>query len=221
MTWWPGISQDVFGYVSKCKECQENRPSLGKTVFTWPEAEVWERLRMHWRYVKDQGNIWVIVDAGSSWIEALPAENRTWQTVKVHLSQIFTRLGIPRTLVSDNGPEFVSSDQKQWCESIGIKKMESPIYHPRGNEIAERAVQTMKRAIQACSPNLNVSFWRFPTAGFDDTLEHFQELGQNSCRTATGTQSKTSSSHWFWSVWTSPHQTEEQFTNGSSYFHYP
>ena len=30
MAWWPGISQDVFRYVSKCKECQENRPSLGK-----------------------------------------------------------------------------------------------------------------------------------------------------------------------------------------------
>ena len=65
MAWWPGISQDVFRYVSKCKECQENRPSLGKTVSTWPEAEVWEKLHMDWGYVKDQSNIKVIVDAGS------------------------------------------------------------------------------------------------------------------------------------------------------------
>ena len=130
MAWWPGISQDVLRYVSKCKECQENRPSLGKTVSTWPEGEVWERLHMNWGYVKDQGNILVIVDAGSGWIEAFSAGNRTSQTVKVYLSQIFARFGISRTLVSDNGPEFVSSDLKQWCESLGIKKMESPIYHP-------------------------------------------------------------------------------------------
>ena len=116
---------------------------------------------MDWGYVKDQGNILVIVDAGSGWIEAIPAGNRTSQTVKVYLSQIFARFGIPRTLVSDNGPEFVSSDLKQWCESLGIKKMESPIYHPRANGIAERAVQTVKRAIQAWSPNLNVSFGAF------------------------------------------------------------
>ena len=194
MAWWPGISQDVLRYVSKCKECQENRPSLGKTVSIWPEAEVWERLHMDWGYVKDQGNILVIVDAESSWIEAFPAGNRTSQTVKVYLSQIFARFGIPRALVSDNGPEFVSSDLKQWCESLRIKKMESPIYHPRASGIAERAVQTVKRAIQAWSPNLNVSLG-FPTAGFNDTSEHFQDAGQNSCRTATGTQNKTSSSH--------------------------
>ena len=62
---------------------------MGKTVSTWPEAEVWERLHMDWGYVKDQGNILVIVDAGSGWIEAFPAGNRTSQTVKVYLSQIY------------------------------------------------------------------------------------------------------------------------------------
>ena len=161
MAWWPGIRQDILRYFSKLKECQENRPSLGKTVSTWPEAEVWERLHMDWGYVKDQGNILVIVDAGSGWIEAFPAGNRTSQTVKVHLSQIVARFGITRILVSDNGPEFVNSDLKQWCGSLRIKKMESPIYHPRANGIAERVVQTVKRAIQAWSPNLNVSFGAF------------------------------------------------------------
>ena len=139
-------------------ECQENKPSLGKTVSAWPEAEVWERLHMDWGYVENQGNILVIVNAGQSWIEAFPAGKRTSQTVKVHLSQIIARFGIPRILVSDNGPEFVSGDLKQWCESIGIKKMESPMYPRRANGIAERGVQTVKRAIQAWSPNLNVSF---------------------------------------------------------------
>ena len=130
---------------------------------SFEEAEVWERLHLDWGYVKDQANILLIVDAGSSWLEAFPAGNRTSQTVKVHMSQIFARFGIPRIFVSDNGPEFVSSDLKQWCESLGIKKVESFIYHPRVDEngIAERAVQTVKRAIQAWSPNLNVSFGTF------------------------------------------------------------
>ena len=116
---------------------------------------------MDWGYVKDQGNNLVIVDADSGWIEAFPAGNRTSETVKLYLNQIFAKFGIPKTLVSDNGPEFVSGDLKQWSESLGIKKMESPVYHPRANGPAERAVQTVKRAFQAWSPNINVSFGAF------------------------------------------------------------
>ena len=159
--WWPGITQDVQRFMSKCQECQINRPSLGKTVSKWPDAEVWERLHIDWAYVKDQGNILVIVDAGSGWIEAFNAGNRTTLTVKYYLSQIFARFGIPRTLVSDNGPEFVSGDLKHWCQSMGIQKMESPVYHPRANGLAERAVQTVKKALQAWNPNLNVTFGAF------------------------------------------------------------
>ena len=161
IAWWPGITQEVQNFVNKCNNCQLSRPSLEKTVSAWPEADLWERLHMDLDYAKDHGNILAIVDAGSGWIEAFPEGNRTSETVKNYLSQIFARFGIPKTLVSDNSPEFVSGDLKQWCESLGIKKRESPVYHSRANGLAERAVQTVKRALQAWSPNLNVSFGSF------------------------------------------------------------
>ena len=87
--------------------------------------------------------------------------NRTSETVKIHISQIFARFGTPKTLVFDNGLQFVSGDLKQWCQSLGIRKIESPVYHPRANGLAEKAVQTVKRALQAWSRNLNVSFGAF------------------------------------------------------------
>ena len=168
IAWRPGITfnitfngQDVQHFVSKYRNCQMNRPILKTTVSTWPQADVWERLHMDWGYVKDQGNILVIVDAGCSWIEAFSAGNRTSETVKICFSQIFARFGIPKILVSDNVPKFVIGELKQWCESLGIKKMESPVYHPRANGLAERAVQTVKRTLQAWSLNLNLSFGAF------------------------------------------------------------
>ena len=97
-----------------------NRPSQGKTVSTLPETDAWEKLHMDWGYFKDQATILVILDAGSGWIEAFPAGNRASETVKIYLSQIFARFGIPKTLVSDNGPEFLSGYLKQWCESLGV-----------------------------------------------------------------------------------------------------
>ena len=114
----------------------------------------------------------------SSWIEAFPVGYRISQTVKVHLIQIFSRFGIPRILVSDNGPEFASIDLKQWCESLRVKKMKSPIYHPRANGIAERAVR--ETGYSSLDSKSDCVIWRFPTAGFDDTSEHFQDARQNS-----------------------------------------
>ena len=75
IAWWPGIIQDVQHFVSKSKNCQMSRPSLGKAVSKWPEADIWERLHMIWGYIKDQGNILVIVDTGFGWIEVFPAGN--------------------------------------------------------------------------------------------------------------------------------------------------
>ena len=66
----------------------------------------------------------------------------------------------------------------QWCELLGIKKMESPVYHPRAKGLAERSVQTVKQAFQAWTPNLKVSIGaKFERT--DDALQHFKDEGQN------------------------------------------
>ena len=65
------------------------------------------------------------------------------------MGQISARILIPKTLLSDNDPEFLSGDRKQLFESLEIRKMESPTYHPRAYERAELAVQIMKWAIPA------------------------------------------------------------------------
>ena len=55
--------------------------------------------------------------------------------------------------------------------------MESTVYHPRANGLAERAVWTVKRAFQAWSSNLNKSFG---AKGTDDTSQHFKDDEENS-----------------------------------------
>ena len=49
-----------------------NRPGLGITVSTWPEADIWKRLHLDLGCVKDQGTILVTVDVGCVWIEDSP-----------------------------------------------------------------------------------------------------------------------------------------------------
>ena len=54
---------------------------------------------------------------------------------------------MPKTLVSDYSPEFVSGDLKKWGQSLGIQKLGSPVYHPIANGLSERAVQSVKHQV--------------------------------------------------------------------------
>ena len=185
---WPGITQDVQNIVGKCMNCQMNRPSLRQTVSTWPKADVWERLHKDWGYVKDQGNILVIVDAGSDWIEVFPAKNRTSETVKVYLIQIFENIGIPKILVSDNGLEFVSSDLEQWCESMEIQKNGITRLPSKSKWTSWKSSSDSVAGTSSVDSQSQCILWSFPAKGNDDTSQHFKDAGQNSSWTYIVTQ---------------------------------
>ena len=78
----PGFTQYVQHVVSKVKKCQTNRLHLRETVSKWPEADVWERLHTDCDYVKNNGNISLIVDASTILIKTFPAWGRKSEKVK-------------------------------------------------------------------------------------------------------------------------------------------
>ena len=57
--------------------------------------------------------------------------------------------------------------------------MESSVYRPRANGLAERAVQTVKWALQACSPNLSVSFGAFLQRALMTDRNYSKTSGKN------------------------------------------
>lgn len=95
------------------------------------------------------GAMWLIlVDAYSSWPEIVQVSKiTTGETIKV-LRSIFARMGLPEVLVSDNGPAFKSVEFQLFCENNGIRHVTSPPYNPQSNGIAERMVQTFKKALK-------------------------------------------------------------------------
>ena len=62
------------------------------------------------------GSMWlVLVDAQSKWPEVMQMKSTTASKTVEVLRSLFSRFGIPHQLVSDNGPQFVSDEYKQFC----------------------------------------------------------------------------------------------------------
>ena len=72
----------------------------------------------------------------------------TEKTLEV-LRSLFARYGLPRQLVSDNGPQFTAKQFEECMLANGVKHIKSPPYHPATNGEAERFVQTFKRSLRA------------------------------------------------------------------------
>jgi len=147
--WWPGIQKDVMSWIKACPTCQQTRPRFpARSISSWPDEEVFARVHIDWCHVPSIGNILLCVDSTSGWIEAFGPMERSSANVTKALSKFSSRYGVPKQIVSDNAPEFVSDKLNQWLRSNGIAKTESPAYHQSSNGAAERGVQTIKQFLK-------------------------------------------------------------------------
>ena len=79
----------------------------------------------------------ILVDNHSKWLEIEPMKcTNGFQTVPT-LRKWFSQFGVPIQLVSDNGPQFTSSEFKQFTTKHGIKHIRCSVYHPSSNSGAE------------------------------------------------------------------------------------
>ncbi|GJV21675.1 reverse transcriptase domain-containing protein [Tanacetum coccineum] len=54
-----------------------------------------------------------------------------------------------KTVVTDNGTQFVNDPFKGWCESLNIKQMNTAVAHPQANGMVERANKSLMEGIKA------------------------------------------------------------------------
>ena len=70
----------------------------------------------------------VIQDYFTKWAEAIPLPNQTAVVITTELVKLFSTLGIPEILHSDQGRSFESTLLKQTLDAFGINKTLSLIH---------------------------------------------------------------------------------------------
>uniref|UniRef100_A0A8R1E2Q1 RNA-directed DNA polymerase n=1 Tax=Caenorhabditis japonica TaxID=281687 RepID=A0A8R1E2Q1_CAEJA len=148
--YWPSMDKDIEQIVRNCTDCQAAAKNPVKTTLEpWPAtSSPFERVHIDYAGPINDTYYLVVIDAYSKWPEILPTKSITTTATITLLNPIFARYGNPRTLVSDNGTQFTSSEFTKFCTSRGIRHLRSPPFHPQSNGQAERFVDTFKRALR-------------------------------------------------------------------------
>ena len=100
--------------------------------------------------VSSRGNRWILtlIDYATRYPEAIALKSTDTETVAEALLDIFSRVGVPNSIVSDNGPQFVSNIMKEVSRLLSIETIHSSPYHPQGNGLVERLNGTLKSMLR-------------------------------------------------------------------------
>ncbi|XP_052750706.1 uncharacterized protein K02A2.6-like [Galleria mellonella] len=156
--YWPNIDKDIQNFLKRCTLCQASRSNTNAApVYPWGvPPEPWYRLHIDFAG-PFFGYMWLIViDAYTKWLEIIPMKSTTSRSTISHLDTIFATFGVPKYIVTDNGPQFISDEFKTHCQNIGITHIRTTPYHPRTNGLAERAVRTFKERLLASDKSIDL-----------------------------------------------------------------
>ncbi|GFU28480.1 retrovirus-related Pol polyprotein from transposon 412 [Trichonephila clavipes] len=151
----PKCFSDVEDFVKTCDKCQRvGKPQDKKKaplkivpviteIFTKINIDASGPLPM-----TPSGNKYIITALcmSSRYPDVIPVANLCSTTVINVLLQIFSRMGFPRELQTDQGTSFMSALTTEFLERFGVKVVRSSVYHPQSNPV-ERMHRTMKRIL--------------------------------------------------------------------------
>ena len=148
--WWAHLDRDIERFVRSCASCQQTRPLPSRNElhqWDWPKR-VWSRVHVDYAGPINGRYVLVVVDATSKWVEAVVTTSMTSPVTVDVLRLIFSRFGLPDTIVSDNGPAFVGEEFRRFTRANGIRHVTTAPYKPASNGLAERYVKEVKYALR-------------------------------------------------------------------------
>ncbi|KAD7476873.1 hypothetical protein E3N88_00009 [Mikania micrantha] len=175
--YWAGLTTTVKDYVRECETCQRC-----KTATTAPAGllqplsipnVIWEELSMDFisRLPRSKGFtvILVMVDRLSKYAHFIPLKHpyTAKGVVDVFVKEIIRLHGIPKSIISDRDPLFVSTYWQEIFRSQGTTLQMSSAYHPETDgqtEVINRCLEAYLRCFAVDQPR-NWSHW-LPWAEF-------------------------------------------------------
>ena len=150
--WWPSLNADIANFVKDCTQCH-TKPKPSQWT-PWPSTyEPWQRVHVDYcGPLLNKYYVLVLIDAYSKWPEIFTTTTANAEFTIRALRRCFSREGVPKCLVCDNGTPFSAEVTRKWLQEIGCRQLFSPPRHPQSNGAAENFVKTVKSAVHSVNP---------------------------------------------------------------------
>ena len=126
--WWPGIKKNIKKYVQGCFKCQQNKVQHMKkvgelhplTILEGPWKEISIDIIGPLPKSNEKNMIVVIVDRFTKMIQlkATTTNMSLEKIAKIYQDEIWKLHGIPRTILSNRGPQFTSRFMKDLMKAL-------------------------------------------------------------------------------------------------------
>ena len=142
--WWRGMRRHIQQWCRACLTCanrgigRPKRPLLTPIPVAGPFDRVGVDVVKIPRTKRGNGYIVVFMDYLTKWPEAFATKDQTSLTLaKLFTEEVVSRHGVPRELLSDRGPAFLSKIFLSVCDLLGTKKVNTTAFHPQTDGLVE------------------------------------------------------------------------------------
>ena len=156
--YWPTLYKDVENYCKACEECQKCSPGRGTRVPLVPlpiMTEPFQRIAMDIvgplpRSRMGNKYILVVCDYATRFPEAFALKSIDAEHVAEALMSLFSRMGVPKEILTDQGTNFTSRLLEKLYQLLGVKAIRTSPYHPQTDGLVERFNGTLKAMLWKC-----------------------------------------------------------------------
>ena len=160
---WPGMFHDVEEYITNCRICQKNKFTGPYVKAPFQETDTqfhpWDKLYLDIvgpLPVTEEGHKYVLTcqDNLSKYLLAIPMMTQTAEEVVLNfMRHIVLQYGIPCSVVTDQGTQFMGDVFKSLCKLLKVHKLNTSAHRPESNGALERAHKTMTEYLRCfCDP---------------------------------------------------------------------
>ncbi|SOV08288.1 uncharacterized protein UDID_17342 [Ustilago sp. UG-2017a] len=165
---WPGLSKFVHTFVDSCETCRRIKAAWHKPYGHLKSLPVpphpWSSISMDLIEQLPPSSgftaILVVVDRLTKMATFVPTTNTldAPELAKLFLRHVYSKHGLPTSIVSDRGSEFTSHFWRSLSALLGIGNHFSSAYHPQSDGQTERVNQVLEQYLRGYSNHLQTNW---------------------------------------------------------------